>query len=117
MELGFSILFLHPFLNNICSVTNALSKVILVCISTAAISLFRTLFSSPFSSFNSAFFSLISILIVKAACKGANSTEMIRRRRESAKEAIAQGRRITMGKFVSAGNYAIGPECLRNIQE
>jgi hypothetical protein len=53
----------------------------------------------------------------EAARSGANATEMIRRRRESAKEAIAQGRRITAGKFVSAGNYAIGPECLRNIQE
>jgi hypothetical protein len=53
----------------------------------------------------------------EAACSGTNATEMIRRRRESAKEAIAQGRRITAGKFVSVGNYVIGPECLRNIQE
>jgi hypothetical protein len=53
----------------------------------------------------------------EAARSGENATEMLRQRKKTAEEAIAQGKRLTAGFHVAAGNFCIGPDCLKNIQD
>jgi len=53
----------------------------------------------------------------EAARTGENATEMLLQRKKTAEEAIAKGRRLTAGLHVATGNFCIGPDCLKNIQE
>jgi hypothetical protein len=42
---------------------------------------------------------------------------MLRQQKKTAEEAIAQGNRLTAGLHVAAGNYCLGPNCLKHIQD
>jgi len=53
----------------------------------------------------------------EAARTGENATEMLRQRKKTAEEAIAQGKRLTAGLHVAAGNYCLGSDCLKHIQD
>lgn len=51
----------------------------------------------------------------EAARTGENATELLRQRKKTAQEAIAQGRRLTAGLHVASGNFTIGAECMANL--
>jgi hypothetical protein len=53
----------------------------------------------------------------EAARSGENTTEMLRQRKKTAEDAIAQGKRLTAGLHVASGNFCIGSDCLKHIQD
>ena len=48
----------------------------------------------------------------EVARTGENAAEVLRQRKKTAQDAIAQGRRLTAGLHVAAGNFTIGEEIL-----
>ena len=53
----------------------------------------------------------------EVARTGENAAEVLRQRKKTAQDAIAQGRRLTAGLHVAAGNFTIGEEILENLNQ
>jgi hypothetical protein len=53
----------------------------------------------------------------EAAQMEENATEMLRQREKTVEEVIAQEKRLTVGLHSAAGNFCLGPDCLKNIQD